>query len=436
MTITRKMIGFKVLGFVLTLALLFIIIGCSTNENEDIAVTNIELSSQDARTTISVHAGTLQFTALVTPSNATNSDINYSVVNGTGSAVIDQNGLMTAVSNGLVTVKAESDSNSNITKEMIITISNQVTDNTAPLADEIATSKVNMNETMVGLSANEFVVDVQWILAIDKAAYNEAITLAEGILISGPLTDSEVIDAVNDLKDATILFNSKKENGNKVVLAIDLGSADDFVILSNSGVSTTGVTSIVGNIGVSPVSASYITGFGLIMDSGNTFSTSSLVTGQIFASDYQVDTPAYLTTAVDDMMIAYNDGMGRSNDYTELHTGDLSGKTLTSGVYMWSNEVLINLDLVLSGNENSVFIFKIAGTLSVSANTKITLTGGVLPQNIFWVVADTVAVDVGSQFKGVILSMTNVSFNTGSFIDGMIYAQTSVSLDAVTVKKV
>ena len=47
---------------------------------------------------------------------------------------------------------------------------------------------------------------------------------------------------------------------------VDLGSAGNFVILAKSGVTTTGTTSIVGDVGVSPIAATAITGFGLVMD--------------------------------------------------------------------------------------------------------------------------------------------------------------------------
>lgn len=57
-----------------------------------------------------------------------------------------------------------------------------------------------------------------------------------------------------------------------------LGTAGNFAILAKTGISTTG------NIGVSPAAATYITGFGLIMDKSNTFSTSSLVIGKVYAS--------------------------------------------------------------------------------------------------------------------------------------------------------
>ena len=62
---------------------------------------------------------------------------------------------------------------------------------------------------------------------------------------------------------------------------VNLGTAGDFVILAQTGVSVTGTANITGDIGISPAAASYITGFGLIADASNTFSKSSLVTGNL-----------------------------------------------------------------------------------------------------------------------------------------------------------
>jgi len=426
---------FKVLLLLLSIGLLFAVMGCTEEADNSVPVTAITMQSTGAATTITTHAGTLQLSTTLNPDDATNKLVTWSVTDGTGSATISQSGLLTAVTNGIVTVKVISQSTPTLSAELVVTISNQVTDNTAPLADAIAAANQNVDDTMVGTSATAFVPEVQWVMAADQATYTAAIAASELVLTQVPLTDSEVSDAVDVLASATQAFNASKQNGTKVIAVINLGTANDFVILSKTGIATTGTTSVVGNIGVSPVSASYITGFGLIMDSGTEFATSSLVTGQVFAADYLVDTPVYLTTAVADMMTAYNDGAGRTADYTELYTGDLSGKTLTSGVYMWSNDVLINTDLTLDGSSTDIFIFQIAGTLTMAANTQITLTGGILPEHIFWVVADTVAIGSGADFQGVILSMTNVSMGTGSTITGMIYAQTSVSLDATVVTK-
>ena len=76
---------------------------------------------------------------------------------------------------------------------------------------------------------------------------------------------------------------------------VNLGTAGNYVILTKTGITTTGTTQIVGDIAVSPVAATYITGFGLIADSSNVFSTSPVVTGKIYAADYAVPTPTNLT---------------------------------------------------------------------------------------------------------------------------------------------
>ena len=218
-------------------------------------------------------------------------------------------------------------------------------------------------------------------------------------------------------------------------LPIDLHSADDFALLAGTGIATIATSAITGNVGVSPAAASYLTGFDLILDASGTFSTSTQVVGNLYAADYAVDTPIYMSTAIADLGIAYNDGLSRTPDFTELYTGDLSGKTLVAGVYAWSNDVLINTDLTLNGNSTDVWIFQIAGTLTQAANISVTLTGGALPKNVFWVVADTVALGVGAHMEGVILAKTNFSMGTGASINGMVLAQTSIAIDACIITK-
>ena len=66
---------------------------------------------------------------------------------------------------------------------------------------------------------------------------------------------------------------------------VNLGGAGNYAILAETLISTTGATTITGNLGVSPAAASFIQGFGLILDGTGCFSTSSLVTGRIYAAD-------------------------------------------------------------------------------------------------------------------------------------------------------
>ena len=60
---------------------------------------------------------------------------------------------------------------------------------------------------------------------------------------------------------------------------VNLGTAANYVILAKSAVSTTGTTAVVGNVGLSPAAATFITGFALSAPP-TTFTTSALVTGQ------------------------------------------------------------------------------------------------------------------------------------------------------------
>jgi hypothetical protein len=210
-----------------------------------------------------------------------------------------------------------------------------------------------------------------------------------------------------------------------------LGLAGNYVILAKTGISTTGTTAVTGNIGVSPAAASYITGFSLVAPP-TTFSSSPYVTGKVFAADYDTPTPSNLTTAVLDMQTAFTDAAGRSlPDFTELGAGDISGLTLVPGLYKWGTGVLItSAGVTLSGGANDIWIFQIAQNLTVSNSAIITLSGGAQAKNIFWQVSGQATLGTAADFKGIILSQTLVSMNTGAKMHGRLLAQTAVTLIA------
>jgi hypothetical protein len=216
---------------------------------------------------------------------------------------------------------------------------------------------------------------------------------------------------------------------------VDLGTAGNFVILAKTGVSTTGTTAVVGDIGVSPAAASYLTGFSPIADATNTFSLSSLVTGKLYAADYAPPTPAIMTTAIGDMQTAFTDAAGRTTpDFTELGAGDISGLTLVPGLYKWGTGVLIsNTGVILSGGANDVWIFQIAGDLTVNDSAIVTLVGGAQAKNIFWQVSGQATLGTAADFKGIILSQTLISLNTGAKMTGRALAQTAVTLNATAI---
>ena len=214
---------------------------------------------------------------------------------------------------------------------------------------------------------------------------------------------------------------------------INLGTAGNFAILAKSGISSVPNSVITGDIGVSPIASTAITGFSLTQDATTQFATSTQVTGKVYAPDYASPTPSNLTTAVSNMKTAYTDAAGRTPDYTELYTGDISGQTLTPGVYKWGTGVLINSDVTLNGGPNDVFIFQIAKGITQASGTRITLSGGAQAKNIFWQSSETVAIGTDAHFEGIILGKTNITLATNTSVNGRLLAQTAVTLIMNTV---
>lgn len=216
--------------------------------------------------------------------------------------------------------------------------------------------------------------------------------------------------------------------------AVNLGTSGNFAVLAKSGISTTGTTSIVGDIGVSPIAATSMTGFGLIRDSSNQYSTSSLVSGKAYASNYAAPTPMMMTTAVSNMQAAYTDAAGRTNPTaTELGAGNIGGKTIAPGLYKWSTGVTIPVGVTLAGGANDVWIFQIAQNLNVGNGAIVTLSGGAQAKNIFWQVAGQAILGTTSDFKGTILSKTAIVMNNGAKLNGRALAQTAVTMIANSV---
>lgn len=225
--------------------------------------------------------------------------------------------------------------------------------------------------------------------------------------------------------------------------AVNLGTAGNYTILSKTAITTTGVTSITGDIGISPAFASALTGFGLVLDTTGCFSTTvptTLVTGKVYAADYSTlgcTTPAILTTAVSNMETAYTDAATRTpgTGATNLNVGGgtLSGQNFVPGTYTWNTpgNVTITGDIILSGGANDVWIFQITGTLGIEAGKKIILAGGAQAANIFWQVAGTTTLKPGSTFEGNILAgpgTSTIAMQNGAILHGRALGQKDVTL--------
>ena len=271
------------------------------------------------------------------------------------------------------------------------------------------------------------------------------VTYANSMATFWPLTHL----ASNDTFQATITTGALDATG--VALAVDhtwtfttgnttapgvgvgLGLSGSYAILAKAGISTVPTSAVTGNLGISPAAATAITGFGLIVDASGAFATSSQVTGNVYAADYAVPTPSNLTTAVLDMQTAFADAASRAPDVTELGAGNIGGMTLAPGVYKWGTGVLVPTALTLNGSATDIWIFQIAQDLTVSNATNVVLTGGALPQNVFWQVTGLVSIGTTSNFNGIVLSATAITLNTGAVVHGRLLAQTAVSIDGSTI---
>ena len=221
---------------------------------------------------------------------------------------------------------------------------------------------------------------------------------------------------------------------------VNLGTAGNYAILAKTGVSSVPSSVITGNIGLSPAARTFLTGWSLITEPTDTSFGSAQVSGRLYAADNVPPTPTQLTTAVGDMQTAYTNAAGRtasSAATTNVGAGTLTSLTFNAvpggvTVYEWGSNVTIPTDLTLSGSATDVFILKVAGTLNMAAAKNVVLVG-VLPKNIFWQVSGAVNIGANTNFKGIILGQTAITFGNLASLNGRLLAQTAVTLDKATV---
>jgi uncharacterized protein YjdB len=104
-------------------------------------VESIDISSDGEVSSITSQGGELQLYASVSPSNAENKNVTWSVSSGSSHASVSENGLVTANSNGSITITATAVDGSGVSATFEITISNQF----VPAESITITSENNSN---------------------------------------------------------------------------------------------------------------------------------------------------------------------------------------------------------------------------------------------------------------------------------------------------
>jgi len=196
---------------------------------------------------------------------------------------------------------------------------------------------------------------------------------------------------------------------------VALGSAAKFAVLAATTVTSTGATTVNGQLGASPGTA--VTG-------------SLKVSGMIHAGGPTA------AQAQGDLTAAYNDAAGRAVGALSV-AGNLGGLTLTPGLYTSTSSLEISsgdLTLDAQGDTNAVFIFQMASTLTTTSGRQVILSGGARAANIYWQVGSSATLGTVSVFKGNILASTSITVTTGAAVEGRLLARTAaVTLDTNSI---
>ncbi len=229
---------------------------------------------------------------------------------------------------------------------------------------------------------------------------------------------------------------------------VNLFSAANFVIISETGITNTGSHSsvITGNITSSAITAAAMNDVFCSEITGTIYGVNAAYVGSgnqaCFAGNPPLSNKTIADNAVGDMLTAYGDAAGRvPADDTDLYGGIIGGKTFTPGIYKWNSDVSIPTNVTLSGGASDIWIFQMTGDLSIAsggsvpAGIKVLLTGGAVASNVFWQVGGGTGATLGtySTFNGTILSAKQIIIQTGAVLNGRALAQTQVTLDANTI---
>lgn len=207
--------------------------------------------------------------------------------------------------------------------------------------------------------------------------------------------------------------------------AVNLGTAGNYTILAETGITDVPASAVTGNVGNSPGSGSQI-----LIPCVEVNGTIDSDDGAGPDSGCETTVPGPLGIAITDMGTAYTTANGQANCATNLNSGIIGGLTLTRGKYYWSTGVTIPTDLHLDaqGDPTANWVMQVSGNLVMASATTIHLDNGALPQNVVWTCAGAVTIGTTSDFQGVILCQTAINVNTGASVVGRLLAQSAVNL--------
>jgi len=271
--------------------------------------------------------------------------------------------------------------------------------------------------TAVGKDAlgNVMVITPAW--SIDPLVGGGTINLNTGVFTAGA-----VAGAYNNTVRATSGAITGRATVNVTAPPVSpLGSAANFGILSGAAIncaisgSVTGVSSTA-NLGSGNLT---INGFPLPC----TF-------------DGSIPLPGIVTTALTDLGIAYaamQPAPGTCAGILPYPAGhNLSGldlgvvaPPLPPGNYCFSSTAGLTGNLTLTGLATDKWTFTMESGLTTAVGSTVTLAGGAIPDNVYWVVGSSATLGSTSDFSGNILAQSAITLNNGATLHGRALARTA-----------
>jgi hypothetical protein len=210
-----------------------------------------------------------------------------------------------------------------------------------------------------------------------------------------------------------------------------LMTAGEFAILAGSTITNSGVTTISGDVGLDPGTA--ITGFAPCPAAPTPTTNCVVLDGATHISD------GVSLQAKTELVAAYNGLLTHEATCTPVGV-ELATTTYLPGVYCsptfnLSTNGTVTLDA--NGDPDAEFIFLTGAggsTLVTGSGGTVLLINGAQACNVYWQVASSATVGVGSAFAGNILAAQSISLLSGATVQGRVLAQNgAVTLDHNTV---
>ncbi|ALO09468.1 hypothetical protein AQF52_3874 [Streptomyces venezuelae] len=194
-----------------------------------------------------------------------------------------------------------------------------------------------------------------------------------------------------------------------IATPVPLGTTASYSVLAGQGVTNTGNSVLDHDLGTHPNPA--ITGF-----------PPGLVLGAVHPAD------AAAAQAKSDLIVAYNNAAGQLTGQAPdfpLAAGIGGGQELLPGVHRATSGVGLTGDLILNagGNPNAVWVFQIPEALTTASNSRILLTNGASPCNVYWQIGSSATLGTTSTFVGTIMALTSIFVNQGASVEGRALAR-------------